>query len=219
MENSGKIKLSERRKRQLLIGLAVVVFILILLFHRPAAYHPVYIRSDNSISMYLTNELLPAIYNGSQRGEPFEVVVTQGGINEVVRRHKDSRSRFSKPMVVFSPGKILLMGTVNLGGMRFVASFIVEPRISEPNSVNLRLTKIKIGALSITPFARRLAKRIYGEQIAAAETQDISGLVIRMLLNDEPVDSFFSIEGRMIKVEKMTVAEGKVTLRLVPAKK
>jgi len=219
LENSGKIKLSERRKRQLLIGLAVVVFILILLFHRPAAYHPVYIRSDNSISMYLTNELLPAIYNGSQRGEPFEVVVTQGGINEVVRRHKDSRSRFSKPMVVFSPGKILLMGTVNLGGMRFVASFIVEPRISEPNSVNLRLTKIKIGALSITPFARRLAKRIYGEQIAAAETQDISGLVIRMLLNDEPVDSFFSIEGRMIKVEKMTVAEGKVTLRLVPAKK
>ena len=219
MEKSGKIKLSERRKRQLLIGLSVVLAVLMLLFHRPAAYHPVYVRSDNSVSMYLTNEMLPAIYNGAQREQPFEAVIMQQGINEVVGRYKNNSERFSKPMVVFSPGRVALMGTINLGGLKFVISFETEPRINEPNSVNLRLTSVKIGALSVTPFARRLARRMYRGQIAAAETQDIGGLIIRMVLNDEPVDSFFSIEKSEVKVEKITVSEGKVTIRLAPVKK
>jgi hypothetical protein len=228
LENSGKIKLSERRKRQLLIGLAAVLVILILLFHRPAAYHPVYVRSDNSISTYLTNELLPAIYNGAQRGQPFEAVITQKGINEVVGRldstsspYKGGWSRLSKPMVVFSPGRATLMGTINLGGLKFVISFETEPRINEPNAVNLRLTSVKIGAVSVTLFARRLARRMYREQIAAAEkdTQDIGGLIIRMVLNDEPAESVFDIEDKEVRVEKITVAEGKMTIRLVPVKK
>ena len=227
MENSGKIKLSERRKRQLLIGLTAVLVILILLFHRPAAYHPVYVRSDNSISTYLTNELLPAIYNGAQREQPFEAVITQESINEVVGRldstsspYKGGGSRLSKPMVVFSPGRVVLMGTINQGGLKFVISFETEPRINEPNSVNLRLTSVKIGALSVTPFARRLARRMYREQIAAErDMQDIGGLIIRMVLNDEPVESVFDIEDKEIRVEKIIVSEGKLAIRLVPVKK
>lgn len=220
MEKSGKIKLSEVRKRRLLIGLAAVLVILILLFHRPAAYHPVYVRSDNSISTYLTNELLPAIYNGAQREQPFEAVITQESINEVVGRYKGGGSRLSKPMVVFSPGRVALMGTINLGGLKFVISFETEPRINEPNSVNLRLTSVKIGALSVTPFARRLARRMYREQIAAErDMQDIGGLIIRMVLNDEPVESVFDIEDKEIRVEKITISEGKLAIRLAPVKK
>jgi len=220
LEKSGKIKLSERRKRQFLIGLTVVLVILILLFHRPAAYHPVYVRSDNSISTYLANELLPAIYNGAQRGQPFEAVITQGGINEIVGQYKNNSERFSRPMVVFSPGRVALMGTINLGGLKFVISFETEPRINEPNAVNLRLTSVKIGALRVTPFARRLARRMYREQIAAEkDAQDIGGLIIRMVLNDEPVESVFDIEDKEIRVEKITVSEGKMTIRLAPVKK
>lgn len=221
MEKSGKIRLSEARQQQLLIGLGVVLIILMLLFNRPAAYHPVYVRSDNSISTYMTNELLPAIYNGSQRGQPFDLVVTQEGINEVVGQYKGGGSRFSRPMVVFSPGKVVLMGTVNLWGLKFVASFAAEPKINEQGSVNLKLTKVKIGAVSVTPFARRLARRIYREQLAAEEkdTQGVERLIIIMVLNDEPVASVFDIDDRKVRLEKVTISEGKATLRLAPVKK
>lgn len=221
MENSGKIKLSEARKRQLLIGLGVVVVILMLLFNRPAAYHPVYVRPDNSISTYLTNGLLPAIYNGAQRGEPFDLVVAQENINEVVGQYKPSGSRFSKPMVVFLPGRVVLMGTVNLGGLKFIASFVTEPRIDEQKQVKLKLKKVKIGAVGVTPFAKRLARRIYREQIVTAEkdTQGVEELIIIMMLNDEPVASVFDIDDKKVRLEKITVAEGKLTLRLVPVEK
>jgi hypothetical protein len=220
LENNGKIKMSKARQRQVLTGLAVLLVIIILLFHRPAAYQPVYIRPDNSISTYLTNELLPRVYNGVQYGEPFDLVITQEGINDVVGRYKGGGKRFSRPMVVFSPGRAVLMGTVNLGGLKFIAGFSVEPEIDMQGYVNLKLRKVKIGAVSITPFGKRLAGRMFGEQISAAQkdAQGIEGLMVRMVLNNEPAEPVFDIEDKKVKLEKITVEEGKVTIRLLPVK-
>lgn len=75
-----------RRRCILLAEFAIVILLLFLLLYRPAAYkRPAASDFQNTyVSQYLTNVLLPQIYNGVQREKPFEIIVTQDGINEII---------------------------------------------------------------------------------------------------------------------------------------
>ena len=87
-----------RKKRKfrklywLLIGLAVVIGVIVLLLYKPSRYNPAAPipagEGREQVSPYLTHELLTQLYNGTQRQEPFDLVVTQEGINDIVRRFK-----------------------------------------------------------------------------------------------------------------------------------
>ena len=75
--------MKKRKKRKfkkrywLLIDLAIAIVIFALLLHKPARYKPPEYTDDKLVSPYLTNILGPAIHNGAQREEPFDLVVTQ----------------------------------------------------------------------------------------------------------------------------------------------
>ena len=86
-----KIRLKARFKKLaiwLLIDLAVLAILFAFLLYRHGRYKPIEHNSDNyrpgEVSPYLTNDLLPKIYNGAQRSEPFELVVTQDGLNDII---------------------------------------------------------------------------------------------------------------------------------------
>ncbi|GAH89511.1 unnamed protein product, partial [marine sediment metagenome] len=119
--------MKKRKKRKfkkrywLLIDLAIAIVIFALLLHKPGRYKPPEYTDDKLVSPYLTNILGPAIHNGAQREEPFELVVTQKGINEIIawsKWPKESEGvRFSAPVVFFVPDRIELMGTANMKGV------------------------------------------------------------------------------------------------------
>jgi hypothetical protein len=67
---------------------AIAVIVFALLLHRPAYYKPLDFADSKEVSLYLTNQLLPELYNGAQRQEPFNLVVTQSGINDIVAHFK-----------------------------------------------------------------------------------------------------------------------------------
>lgn len=227
--------MKKRKKRKfkkrywLLIDLAIAIVIFALLLHKPGRYKPPEYTDNKLVSPYLTNILGPAIHNGAQREEPFDLVVTQKGINEIIAWSewpKESEDiRFSVPVVFFVPDRIELMGTVNMKGVDLVVTVVAEPGLNEEGLLNLHVAKVKIGAMNITPLARMMAKRMYAQRLATVpiDTEDLGAKIAGSLLNDEPFEPVFDIadifesESKKLLIEKITIQEEKLILRLVPA--
>jgi hypothetical protein len=170
--------LKTRRKRTLYlllivsaVVLAIVIAVSALLFHTPSSYKPLDLAHSKEVSLYLTHELLPELYNGAQYEEPFNLVVTQRGINDIVARFDwpqrlDGLS-FSAPMVFFTPARLVLMGTVLIKGAEFVVTVIAEPSLDDEGLLSLQVVSVKLGAVDITPLAGVLAQRIYQRSVVS----------------------------------------------------
>jgi hypothetical protein len=229
-ETDLKIRKKARFKklaRWLLVDLAVAAIIFALLLYRPGRYKPADFGSGSDrrkeVSLYLTNNLLPAIHNGSQYREPFELVVTQKGINDIIIRGnwpmESEGVLLYAPAVLFVPGTVVLMGTVDVKGVEFVVTIELEPKINEQGFLNLHVGKMKVGAMNITPLAKMMAKKMYMQRINAldVDTEAVQTKIAASLLNDEPFEPVFRIDDNRVRIEKITVAKEKLLLRLVPA--
>ena len=104
---NSKVRKKKKFKKRywLLIDLALGALILALLFYKPARYKPSDTIPTNNrqkeISPYLTNELLPELYNSAQRDEPFDLEIIQKGINETITRLKFPQEFLDAGMKIF----------------------------------------------------------------------------------------------------------------------
>ena len=230
METDSKIHKKSRRKKLLfwlLIDLTVAIIVIVLLLYRPGRYNPVDFDSYNyeqgQVSPYLTHELSPNLYNNSQRGEPFDLVITQDGINEIVAglgwpKYSDGVMLYS-PAVLFVPGTVVLMGTADVKTVELVITIELEPKIDDRKMLNLHVAKVKIGAVNVTPLARMMGKKMYAERLAVlpVDTEALQTKIVGALLNEEVFEPVFSVEDNKVRIEKISVNKGKLTVRLVPA--
>ncbi len=230
-----KVRKKKKFKKRywLLLDLVLAIIILALLFYKPARYRPPDTvpagNKQEEISPYLTNVLLPQLYNGAQRDEPFDVDIIQKGINETIARFQWPQESngviFSAPTVFFVPENIVLMGTANLKGAELVVTIVAKPSLDEQGLLHLRVEKVKIGAMNITPIARLMAKRMYTERLATVpvDTGNLRAKIAASLLNDEPFEPIFNIRDifddvdKKVRVDKITITQKKLILRLVPA--
>jgi len=229
-EIDSKIRKKARFKKLvlwLLVDLAVAAIIFALLLYRPGRYKPAVSGPGNykrgQVSPYLTNELSPAIYNGAQRVEPFDVVITQDGLNDIIARGnwpKESEGiLLYAPAALFVPDTVVLMGTADVKGVEFIITIELKPKIDEQGLLNLQVGKVKVGAMNITPLAKMMAKKMYEQRVAAIsiDTKAVQTKIAASLLNDEPFEPVFEIDDKKVQIEKITVAKEKLLLRLVPA--
>lgn len=212
--------------RWLLIDLAVAATILALLLYKPSRYDPLEMEladhRPGQVSPYLTR-LSSEYYNGAQRRTPFELVVTEKEINQAITGSgwpiESGGIWFSSPAVLFAPDGIMLMGTANLKGAELVITIVIEPEVNEQGRLNLQVAKVKIGAMNITPLAKMIARKMYAERLAAVpvDTEDWRTKIAGALLNDEPFDPIFPAEDKNVRLERVTLRQGELVLRLVPA--
>ena len=208
------------------VVILILVLILVLFLHTPARYNPPDTAAggdrQGQVSPYLTHELLPRLYNGAQRDEPFELVVTQKGINDVIAQagwpKQTSGLKFSAPMVLFVANGIVLMGTVAVGAAELIITIEAQPALDEKGLLNLRVVKVKAGAVNITPFAMVLARRIYSEQPAGPDinAKDLAARIARSLLDDQPFEPVFEIDNKKVRIERITIEQEKLIIRLAP---
>lgn len=206
----------------LVVVLAVIIIVFALLFHRPVYYKPLHFPGSREVSLYLTNELLPALYNGAQLQEPFDLVITQNGINDVVAHSKWPQEfgsvKISAPMVFFSPGSIVLMAAVVMEGAELIATIVAEPAIDAEGLLSLQVVSVQFGAVDVTPFAKALARRICQHQFAEAGigADDVRARVAASLLDSVPFEPVFEVEDKKVRIDKITVESKKLTIHFVP---
>jgi hypothetical protein len=230
MKTDSKIQKKSRRKKLffwLSVDLTVVVVVIVLLLYRPGRYNPVdfdsYGYEQGQVSPYLTHELSPNLYNNSQRREPFDLVITQDGINEIVAglgwpKYSEGVMLYA-PAVLFVPGSVVLMGTADVKGVELVITIELQPKIDDRKMLDLHVAKVKIGAVNVTPLARMMSKKMYAERLGevAINTEALQTKIVSSLLNEEAFDPVFRVEDNKIRIEKITINKEELTVRLVPA--
>lgn len=208
----------------LFVDLIVAGLIIVLLLHRPGGYDPTeYGYESSQVSPYLTHELSPQIYNGAQRGEPFDLVITQKGINEIVASWgwpKMSQGvMLHSPAVLFTAGSGLLMGTADVRGAEFIVTIQIDPKIDAEGMLTFEVSKVKVGAMNVTPIAKMTAKKMYAQRIAGLpiDREAFQTKIVESLLNGAPFEPVFKVDGRKLRVKSITVQEEKLIARLIPA--
>jgi len=231
--DSKKHKKRRFKKRYwLLIDLAVVITVVVLLLYKPSGYKPNVVtgpgRRWGQVHPYWTY-LSSEIYNGAQLQKPFAVLVFEEKVNEAIAGWSEASEDviLSAPAVYFESGSIALMGTADIRGVGFILTIALVPKIDENKLLNLQLSKVKIGAVNITPLVRMIAKRMYAQPhvflsedrsgVFPIDTEDWRTKLVGALLNNEPFEPVFTVEDKKILLKKITIAEKKLTLNFISA--
>jgi hypothetical protein len=212
----------------LLIDTTVALIVLALLLYKPARYNPV-VRapagSDSErVHPYLSHDLGPQLYNGAQSQRPFNFTVLDQALNEAIAQLQWPRETggvvFSAPEVLFHPGRIVLMGTVDIEKADLVITVELEPQLDEVGLLNLNVAKVKIGAVNITPLAKMLAKREYYKRLETVpiDTDDIRTKVAASLLAGESFEPVFEVDDKWVRLKDFSISQGTLEAELIPAK-
>lgn len=221
-----------RRKKLILwlcIDLVVAAVIISLLLYTPSQYHPVTPPADDDpngrrVHPYITHELMPALYNNAQDRKPFEMEVLDTGLNEALAQMRWTQEsggiKLSSPAIAFTRGRIVLMGAADIEGADLIVTVEIDPKILEDGRLNLVVENVRIGVLPITWPAKKMARKMYREQVEAGgvDMQDWRTKIVASLLNEEPFEPVFPVDDRRVRLTGIDVAEGKMTVRLAPAK-
>jgi uncharacterized protein YpmS len=220
-EQDKKPKTRKKFKKRywLLIDLAVVIFIFVLLLYTPSGYNPAAGNGRGRVHPYLM-QLSSEFYNGAQLQEPFKVVVIDEKLTEAIAGWSQASpdTVLSAPAVRFVPDCIELMGTATLKGVELVITIVLQPEIDQDGLLNLKVDKVKTGAVNITPLAKMVARKMYEQHIAGTTTgpQDWRAQLAASVLDGRPFDPVFPIEDKKVRLEKVDIQKGKLELRLTP---
>ncbi len=218
---TGKRPVKKTFFRQISLVLAGISILFLIhwfigLFRVPAYFRTVEIIESNQICLYLSNVILPELYNKSQVGKPFEMIFTEEGVNEIISRHIDANSLkkwdFSDISVTFAKGKILLTGKTKYHGRDFIVTAVFKPVICE-KGFNAGLTQIQAGTSSV-PFAKNFIRDKILYKLAGQPSDVVH--YAGVLLSDNKIPPEFTVEHRNIKVQEITAGNHILTIRFLP---
>jgi len=201
----------------------------------PAAYSS-YVppAKTDQVSEYITHYLLPNIHNNIQLDEPFEVVIHQEGINQIIAEEDMlgwewpvtlSKVVISRPVAVFAPNAIRLIGKVDIAGFDTVVTVCATPTVDREGMLRLNLQYIRAGSLDISFLAKKTIKRIIEGHLAEVQEQldDIQELywlveVLAAFMNNKPFEPIFpAVDGKYIKLIKSKISDNKLVLTFEPS--
>jgi hypothetical protein len=202
-----------------------LLILLLMLTKTPRQYQPLESTETGQVHQYLTHYLAPQFYNEIQLDKPFEVIIPQKELNEMIVDRstvdidwpvKLDSLTFSAPAVVFYRDTILLMGRVGLGPVSVVVSVVAQPKLDESRMLWLNVQTVRVGTLNVTAVALVLAKGVFKEQIERYPEQDwIKGLASACQSN-EPYEPVFDAYESRIRLISAEIEEGRLTLRFEP---
>jgi uncharacterized protein YpmS len=212
----------------LLIDLSVAAIIIALLLYRPGRYRPVESETDSNqpkeVSTYITKELGQNVYNNLQSDKPFDIVINQDALNDLLKLVnwplENGGVLIYAPAALLVPGNIVLMGTAEIEGVKFVVTIELKPQINDQGQMNVDVVTVKVGAMNLTPMAKIIAKEMYAKQVSEInpDLSDIRTKLVASILNQEPFDPTFTIEKKSLRIKTLDIEEGKIKAHLVPYK-
>lgn len=201
-------------------GIAIGIFILYR--HSPSAYQPPAAANSDQISPYLTHQLAPDFFNQVQLDKPFELVVKQDGLNEIISQldwpAELGEITFDRPMVIFSNQAVYLMGTANYKGLSSVATIQAQPALNPDGRLQLNIQSIRLGLLPVTTLVSTLAQHVLDANLENFENQPQWAAIVQSIIRNEPFEPVFAIYDYTVRLRSFHLEEGILKLYLEPVK-
>jgi hypothetical protein len=188
------------------------------LFKVPTHFRTVQIVDSNEVSQYLTNVVLTQFYNKSQIPEPFDVVLTQDGVNEIISKFLTNdmlkKWNFSDISITFERGQILLTGKTVYRGHDFIVTAVFTPRING-KGFNAGFSKMFAGT-SRLPFAKRILRDRILYKLAGTKIESDAIHYAGIIFSENHIPPQFEFNHRNIKVQQINIEDKKLTIRFLP---
>jgi uncharacterized protein YpmS len=210
-------------KRASLFALAFIIFFIALwiidLFKTPADFRIVKPVQGEYISLYLSNYIVPELHNKSQYGEPFDLVLSQTGINEVLARHIDpntmAKAGLSDLTTCFKDDEIVLTARTNYKGFDFIVSMAFEPEIDKHGKLLLNAEDFQVGRSSL-PFAAEMIRGKIISRLGENFKTEKSNEFLNAILAAGKIEPVFKINHSKLRIEKITVQNGELIIHFSP---
>ena len=189
------------------------------------------VSQSEQVSPYLTHYLAPNVHNNIQIDEPFEIVVPQKGINEIIGEEdvlgwewpvEFNNVVISRPVAVFDARNIRLMGKVDIVGFETVITLCATPCIDKDGLLSLNMQYVRAGAVDISFLAKKTIERVIEgeiEQMDEDEEQYWLWDILGACTDNKPFEPIFpTIYGKYIRLIKSEISESKLILVFEPSK-
>ena len=188
--------------------------------YTPTAYNPQPTANPEQVSPYLTHTLGPDFINQVQLDEPFELLVEQDGLNDIIRRQpwiEDFESfKYTDPVVLFDQDTIYLMGTLEYKGVSSVLTIIAFPQMGPEGKVSLNIGSIRLGILPVTKLVGFLSKKAFQQSRSCFEDEPQLEEIVRAIIHNEPFDPVFEISDHPVRITQATIEPKRLTLKFEP---
>jgi uncharacterized protein YpmS len=204
------------------IPLVLVLLAFVLVTHRPKNYVPLRIADQNQISIYLSNYLMPTIYNNSQLDEPFEVIITEEGLNDIIARWRQpvkfNNITFSDPQAILTQKQIILMATAKTRFANLVLTIRITPAIDYFGQLNIHVDSVSLGAAGVTTLVKSAGNKAFADWLSftGTEPNNIAAQACKSLLNDESFEPVFKVGDKSLRICKIKLEKKKITALLLP---
>jgi len=224
--NYEKIKQSfkNRKVRRIIILSAGLITLLLVLwfvglFRTPRHYRSVKVIADGNVSQYLSNYILPQLHNKSQYGQPFDLILSEQGINDMIARHVDAdnlqQANLSDLSVAFKQDRVLLTGRTVYCGIDFIITLVLKPGIDKKGQFFLGVSKVQAGNSRVPFVAETLKGKILEGLDGFLNNSDAADFA-KVLFNNGGIEPVFSINHKKLHIEKITVQDEKLIIRFLP---
>jgi hypothetical protein len=204
------------------VGLGVLTGIIILIWHKPKAYQPLRPENPEQVSLYLTHELGPKFFNQVQLNEPFDLIVEQQGLNDIISRldwiQELGPLSLQQPNIIFADRSILLMGTLKYKGVSSVLSILAIPTMDANQQICMNIQSVHLGMVPVTTLVSKLSQKALDDnRDGFKDDPEVEHLVQAIILN-EPFDPVFWISKYQVRITHFTLKHNVLTLTLLPEK-
>lgn len=204
-----------------LLGAAAVCIGLLRL--SPKAYRPQQAVNPEEVSPYLTHQLGPRFFNHVQLYEPFEMVIEQDGVNDILSRGLWPQ-RFGEvtvwtPTVLFERGRVYAMSRVEYRGLSSIVTIAARPFLDDRNLLNMDIQWVRLGLLPVTGLARRIAGETVDDYAVLLRDWPDVEANLRAIIANEAFDASFLFDKQRIGVQGVGIEPGQLRVRLVPENK
>jgi hypothetical protein len=165
---------------------------------------------------------MPTIYNNSQLDAPFEVVITEEGLNDIIARWRQpvkfNNITFSDPQAILTQKQIILMVTAKTRFTNPVLTIRMTPAINLFDQLNIHVDSVSLGAAGITTLTKSMGNKAFTDWLAftGTEPNNIAAQVCRSLLNDEPFEPVLKVGDKSLRICKIKLEKKKITALLLP---
>lgn len=209
----------------LLVILILILFLtisLILLLQKPSDYQSPQPVEDRQVSKYLTHVISQDLYNGAQLGVPFDLIITEEGMNDIIIRSQWPKqvghAFFYTPHVTFMPGIIMLRGIADFNAVELFAEIEGTAYIDQQALLHLNVKRVKIGELTITTVAKIIASLIYNDEIKKSrlDQSDWRAKIMTSLLIGVPFEPVFEVDQALLRIDDVKIESEKLTIHFIP---
>lgn len=215
-----KVQWAKNKYEVVAVIALVFVLVLVLFTNKPGRYKPFREKGTDLVSPYLTHQLVPEFLEKVQLEKPFEMVIGQEGVNDIVSRigwfNDSSEVTVFAPSIVFGEGVFYIMATVEVAGVDTVVTIIAKPVI-EDKKIVFNLKKVKFGSMPMTGVAKRIVRKMIDEQMGEVGEDSTQKRFWRSLLDNAPFDPTFEVYDTKIMITDVKFSEEKLVVMIVPA--